>query len=244
MMEKYDYFMYYACMSEKVTIFVDESYSDSYVSVAAIAVQGDENRQTILAALKKLSLKPEFITATKGNLHYQEEGVGARQVMAVLLRQIPASAYLALSVENVPTDKVKQDELVYGVFLPRLLNAVLQKYSKHGADYSVEVIFENLSDELTRDKKYFESQLVSLRNSFDFEVVVGTKANEPLLCLPDYFLGFARDVVLQDVRATWPTQLFELIADKIGVILAFGEQIERYNRGDGVRRFLASHRGK
>jgi len=228
---------------EKITVFVDESYSDDYASVAAVVVQSEDNRQVVATALKKLFLKPEFITTSKGSLHYQEEGVGARQVVSTLIRQIPVSAYIAFTQLDVPRDKISQDELVYGTLLPKLLTATLQKYKKHSADYSVEIIFENLTDHIIKDEKYFKSKFATLAGKHNFKITVKTKNTEPLLSLPDYFLGFVRNVVLQSNGATWPNQLFELVADKFGVILEYGIDINRYNRGEGEK-FLGAYRRK
>ncbi len=231
-------------MSEKLTMFVDESYRKDYVSVAVVVVQGEKNHSLILKVIKKLFLKPVFISTTKGKLHYSEESVGARQVIAGLIRELPVSAYIALTQLNVPTKKKERDELAYGTLLPKLLKAILDKYTKHQVDYSIEVIFENLSAHPNSDKVFFESKLKFLLGKYDFKVTVGTKETEKILYLPDYFLGFGGHLIFPPKDSTWPAQLFELVVDKIGVILNYGERIERYNRGEGVRKFLTSHRGK
>lgn len=240
---------------EKILMLVDESYEQDFCSVCVVCIQGERRIEAVRKRVLKMKLQPSIVTTTtEGIRHYTEDSIGVRQATAPIIGLMPISAYICLSQTNVPTDKKTQDEYVYSALLPKIVKSLLQKYQyTHNSEYDVHIEFENLSNRNGKDLAFFENHLAHLRTEFKFGCLVVGKEEEPLLFLPDYFLGFTRDLILKKRQAqqksksgikpeTWPAQLFNLIVNKVGVILSVENgNIQRFGRGDGVRKFLVEH---
>jgi len=242
---------------KKILMLIDESYEHDFCSVCVVCIQGEENIDLVREKVKKMKIDPQLITTSSGDgRHYAEDGIGARQVVASKISTMPISAYICLSETVKLENKQELDEYTYSFMLPKIIKSLMQKYhGSHDEEYDISLEFENLSDKRGNDLVFFEKQISHLRDEFQFSCSVVGKNGEPLIFLPDYFLGFTRDLIIKKRNAekllsgskrkpeTWPAQYFNLLANKIGIILLMDEdKIKRFGRGRGVADFLSVHR--
>lgn len=247
---------------EKVLLLVDESYGNNFCGVCIVCVQGSESVDILRDQLRRMSVDPTFIAYnTSPTFHYADDSIGARQSLASRIFEMPISVYCAISQKDIPSSREKLNELAYKNLFPSLLKPLRMKFGNRlnkRVDFTIH--FENLTDKPDIDLSFFKN-ISACQDTDSIKVV--TKS-DPLIFLPDYFLGFIREH-LKDrseggsrkscfktlankfglLRRTkpiqrWPIDSLKLLSGKIGLILLSNQGDEtRYERGEGVANFLS-----
>lgn len=223
--------------NEEVILLVDESYGENFCATCIVCIQGVNNRDLLLDQLRQLSIDPAFNAYnSSGLLHYNENNISTRQTLAPWISEMPISAYIAITQTNTSKTKQQQDIDTYHLLFPEILKPLLMKFKKRvGEDVEISLLFENLSDKLDNDLVFFKNIVSTIPDSKNIAVKVATKATEPLLFLPDYFLGFVYNYFSLKKKETWPTDSLKLLVGKVGLILIINNnKINRYKRGEEI----------
>jgi hypothetical protein len=215
----------------EVLFFVDESYNPEFCGVCIVCIQGKEGYK-IAQGIKTKNLP--------SRIHYHDDNISNRQSIASSIAIMPISAYVAITKNNFPKEEKNKYELIYKTLLPELLKPLRMKFSKRlGGNVNFLINFENLSDKPKRDVKFFEGVFGMIPSCADMNYTIVTKSSEPLIFLPDYFIGFIRDH-LSTKKKIWPASSLKLLSEKIGVLLLYEKgKITRYERGKQISDFLS-----
>lgn len=227
---------------EDVWLLIDESYDNNYTSVGVVCIQGEVNLNLVKDMVRKMSLDPAINTMiSSGAYHYAELSIGARQAVNQWVSKMPISSYIAISKEQISAIKSDKDVVAYGNLFKNIAVPLLGKFENRlGENTKIHFLFENLSDKHTIDQYFFENILQNCTSqSLDIHVV--TKQTEPLIFLPDFFLGYVRDRLTKNADITWPSDSLQILSKKIGLVLCTDKDgvMERYVRGDSVSKFLS-----
>ena len=230
-------------VKEDVWAFIDESYDDEFCAVCMVIIQGEKNLQQTREIFRKIAIEPMVAATTSSDIyHYAEQSIAARQAITQWVSKMPISAYVNITAHNVPPEKTRRDLMAYGSLLGEIIVPIFQKFkSRLGDDVTIHMNFENLSNKTSSDQAFFNQQMNESIVASPYTVSVATKDKEPLIYLPDFFLGYIRDHIVRESNITWPATSLKLLADKVGLILHTdidGEK-SRYIRGESVATFLS-----
>lgn len=224
-----------------IYFYIDESYKDNFLGVAIVVLMGETNIKITQGLLSSVSNNPVFKHRNKGSnkIHYADNNLGPRVNVIDILYQMPISVYLAYKKQDTALlTKQNMDEIVYKELLPQLLKTIATKYKKIFKErpVGIHLQFEQLSDKKEKDKLFFIECIKSL--DFDFNIHVVTKENI-FTSLPDYFLAFLRNLILESSTSNWPKNDLELVEGKIGLIVdATSQKKKHYDRGEKIRKFI------
>ena len=182
-------------------------------------VHGEENISLLNDQMRQIAIDPTIkaYRAQTDTFHYNEDSIGARQSLSSWIYKMPISAYLAIGKKDASSTKQEKDIFVYQTLLPELLKPLRMKFSKrYGSDIEYLVKFENLTDKSNLDGSFFTKILETIPLCRDMETQVVTKGEEPLIFLPDYFLGFVNHCIQGQ---QWSADSLKLIGNKVGLIL-------------------------
>ena len=228
--------------NNKIILIIDESYGKDFCATSIVYIQGLNNYYLIIDQLRKISINPAFkIYNSSGILHYNENSISARQIITPWISEMPISVHVAITKTSIPETKRDKDNISYKLLFPEILKPILMKFKKTTEnDVKFILNFENLSDKTNNDVIYFKKIIENISTKNNIFVNVVTKEEEPLLFLPDYFLGFIHNHLTRKTTETWSTDSLKLLSDKIGLISVFNEgKIIRYERGSGIINFLS-----
>ena len=228
--------------NNEIILIIDESYGEDFCATCIVYIQGLNNYYLIVDQLRKININPAFNVYNSSRiLHYNENSISARQIITPWISEMPISVHVAVTKTNIPETKKDKDNIAYKLLFPEILKPILMKFKKRTEnDVKFILNFENLSNKINNDINFFKKIIenISIKNNVFVNVV--TKEEEPLLFLPDYFLGFIHNHLTRKTTETWSTESLKLLSDKIGLISVFNkEKITRYERGNGIIKFLS-----
>lgn len=224
---------------DRVLMLVDECYIANTCSVCVVCIHGKENLFMLENQLRQIEVDPVVKAYRKNNIfHYNEDSIGARQSLSSWIYKMPISAYIVLEEKEGLSTKEDKNNFAYQTLLPEILKPLKMKFFKRYSDNLDYLIkFENLTDRPNLDKTFFSKILENIPLCGDMGIEVVTKDKEPLILLPDYFLGFVNHCMQGQV---WSADTLKLIGNKIGLILTKGkDKNRRYERGNDIVNFLS-----
>lgn len=222
-------------------MLIDESRDRSgKPSLCIVCIQGEENFLLAQEIFRQAEVSSDVAAIRKDEttLHFAYESIGGRQSVVTHMRRMPVSAYIAVCED--PVSDEKRYDLMYQVLLPRLLKPLISKFnSRCQGSVEYELLFENITEKHENDRSYFLGKVDSLDFGAIVSVNVVTKKSEPLLWLPDYFLGFLGQF-FGCGDSTWARDSLHLLQDKIGLIqVSRGENVLYVRRGHEISDFLS-----
>lgn len=229
-------------MHQKESLFlIDESHKENYSAVCVVCVQGKDDLKLLMDQLRQISIVPTVRAYnSSGVFHYCDDSIGARQSIVSWITKMPISVYMSITQTNTEHLKENKDMFVYQCLLPEILKPLQMKYRNRFDSAKISLRFENLSKNTKNDLIFFQKSLSNALGYEDMEISIATKENEPLIFLPDYFLGFVRDQLTnKDPKISWPKDALKLISSKIGLIhICDTEGTKRYQRGEEIKNLL------
>lgn len=235
-------------LSQNITLLIDETYHErstitdnaNFAAVCIVCIQGKYNYELLLDQLRKISLDPAVNTyGVSSYFHFNDVSISSRQSLVPWIAEMPISVYLAATKKFISDSKQEKDTFVYNSLFPTILEPIQSKfYNRFGNKVKFELKFENLTDKINNDAKFFRNILGKSKRFQNMSSRVVTKTQEPLLFLPDYFLGFTRSHIMEKNNGTWHTESLRLLSEKIGLLAIIDHKIIHFERGKEIRDFL------
>ncbi len=232
----------------EIYLYVDESYiAPDTVLIAVVSVVGEAYKKFVsekIDARKKTRPYQEH----DAKLHHTEDHPSIRSDIASwIMRTAPLSAYLLIQKVDSGVSESDAKLFTYKQTLPKIIfKNILRKYERNYAEnLSIEINFENITDNTASDQKFFQQCIAPLGHK-NIEVNVITKKNV-LTVLPDYIAGIIRTCSENSKKNPGGVGAINasLIREKLGLLavcssegrckyLERGEEIEGFIHGGCV----------